>query len=196
MLKYDNETIITTKDLAELFGLTTARISQLGKSGDLVQVGGKGQYNLGEAVKAYITNLRNPKINAHGRANGNEGEENITDMKEKKLELECERLRVLIDKEIGSLVPIEEMIEGASMAGVAQKAEWESLEDELPPQLEGLTALQMKAKLRDYGRMKCIELGGHYEIEQQITEESNDKAKQMGDEIQRKSKAKRKSKTE
>jgi len=55
-------------------------------------------------------------------------------------------------------IRITEAIEAASIAAVASKAAWEAIEDELPPQLNGLTAPQMKVKLRDFARMKANEL--------------------------------------
>lgn len=64
----------------------------------------------------------------------------------------------------GQYMPLAECLEGAAMAGAAVKAAWESIEDSLPPQLEGLTALQMKEKLRDFARSKCIELSQCFEI--------------------------------
>lgn len=50
----------------------------------------------------------------------------------------------------------------AMQAGAASRAAWEKIEDELPPMLDGLTAAQMKVKLRDFARSRCIELAEHF----------------------------------
>lgn len=61
-------------------------------------------------------------------------------------------------------MPLAEALEGAALAGAAVNAAWEGIEDELPPILEGLPAMAMKGKLRDYARSKCIELSQCFEI--------------------------------
>jgi len=60
--------------------------------------------------------------------------------------------------EMGQFLPMTASMDAGSRAAVASKAAWESIEDDLPPRLEGLTAAQMKKELRDYARQKCIEL--------------------------------------
>lgn len=42
--------------------------------------------------------------------------------------------------------------------GLAAKRQWEDIEDSLPPILEGLTALQMKTKLREFAAAQIVEL--------------------------------------
>lgn len=42
--------------------------------------------------------------------------------------------------------------------GLAAKHMWEEIEDSLPPMLEGLSALQMKTKLREFGAARILEL--------------------------------------
>ncbi len=60
--------------------------------------------------------------------------------------------------EMGQFVPMTSSMDAGARAAVASKAAWESIEDDLPPRLEGLTAAQMKKELRDYARQKCAEL--------------------------------------
>lgn len=48
-------------------------------------------------------------------------------------------------------------------AGVASRGAWEKIAADLPPMLEGLTALQMVPKLRDYARAQCLELAEHFQ---------------------------------
>ena len=43
-------------------------------------------------------------------------------------------------------------------AGLAAKHMWEQIEDALPPMLEGLSALQMKIKLREFAAARIVEL--------------------------------------
>lgn len=187
--------------LAKLFDLTPTRIAQLGKEGVLPKAQERGKYLLWPSVKNYIAVLRNPKLNAHGTADGTE-QETLRTRREKKLDLECEKLRIQNQKLLGMLIPFEEMTEGAAMVGVKIKAAWEELEDVLPPQLEGLTALAMKSKLRDYGRMKCLELMENFEIipherheEEEKTEADTDK-QQMGKRPARKRPAKKRAKAQ
>ncbi len=63
-----------------------------------------------------------------------------------------------VQKELGVLIPAADAIKAGAVAATASRQAWEGIEDELPPMLEGLTAAQMKAKLRDFARSKCKEL--------------------------------------
>lgn len=67
-------------------------------------------------------------------------------------------------REQKNYIRITDAIEAASMAAVASKAAWESLEDELPPQLEGLSAAQMKVKLRAFAQLKSRELSEIFSV--------------------------------
>lgn len=67
-------------------------------------------------------------------------------------------------REQKNYIRITDAIEAASMAAVASKAAWESLEDELPPQLEGLSAAQMKVKLRAFAQLKARELSEIFSV--------------------------------
>lgn len=42
--------------------------------------------------------------------------------------------------------------------GMAAKHMWEEIEDSLPPMMEGLTALQMKTKLREFASARALDL--------------------------------------
>lgn len=58
---------------------------------------------------------------------------------------------------------LREVATAAGMeAGLASLGAWERIEDDLPPMLEGLTAAQMKVKLRDYGRLQSLDLAKHF----------------------------------
>lgn len=61
-------------------------------------------------------------------------------------------------REAGRYVLKSETYKDASRAALAVRGELEKLEDGLPPLLEGLSALQMKAKIRDYSRGLMLEL--------------------------------------
>ena len=144
--------------LARLFGLTPTRISQLGKNGTLPKAKARGKYLLWPSIKNYIAALKNPKVNGNGTANGEELPEGIRTRKEKKLDLECQKIEFALDVSKGKFISKSAAIEAASIAAIASKTAWESLEDTLPPMLEGLPAPKMKMKLRDFGRMKSKEL--------------------------------------
>jgi hypothetical protein len=61
-------------------------------------------------------------------------------------------------REQGRYILREEAAKSAAVAAMASKGKWEQIEDELPPMLEGLTALQMKEKLRPFARRVIMEL--------------------------------------
>lgn len=151
--------------LSRLFGLTPTRISQLGKNGTLPKAKERGKYLLWPSVKNYIEALKNPKLNGHSTADGTELPEGIRTRREKKLDLECEKIAHQIEVAKGkyTLASDEEM--AGMQFGMAVKQVIEALEDELPPHLEGLNALQMKVKIRDHGRSKLIDLQEFFPLE-------------------------------
>lgn len=51
-----------------------------------------------------------------------------------------------------------------AQAAVSVRGELEKLEDALPPILDGLTALQMKNKLREYARSIMLDLSRYFEL--------------------------------
>lgn len=144
--------------LARLFGLTPTRISQLGKAGTLPKAKQRGKYLLWPSVKNYISALKNPKVNGHSTAGGEELPEGIRSRKERKLDLECQKIEHALEVQRGKYILKSQAAEAGAKAAIASKTAWEGIEDELPPLLEGLPAPQMKLKLRDYGRMKAQEL--------------------------------------
>jgi hypothetical protein len=73
-----------------------------------------------------------------------------------KAERETKEHQLLLAK--GQAVEARLVANAAAYAAAANKAAWEEIEDSLPPLLEGLTAAQMKVKLRGYARQKCLEM--------------------------------------
>lgn len=69
---------------------------------------------------------------------------------------------IKVETERGTLMATSDAQSAAMRAGAASRAAWEKLEADLPPMLEGLNALQMASKLRDYGRLKSKELSEHF----------------------------------
>jgi len=65
---------------------------------------------------------------------------------------------IKVQQERGVLMPVADAEAAGRLAGQASRQAWEKIEDELPPMLEGKTAAQMKAALRDYARARCLEL--------------------------------------
>jgi DNA-binding transcriptional MerR regulator len=78
-----------------------------------------------------------------------------------KTQLSGMREIIKVQQERGVLMPTADAEAAGRLAGQASRQAWEKIEDELPPMLEGLTAAQMKSKLRDYARARCLELSGH-----------------------------------
>lgn len=61
-------------------------------------------------------------------------------------------------REQGRYILQEDAISAASQFAMACRKSWEVIEDEVPPMLDGLTALQMKSKLRDLAKAKISEI--------------------------------------
>jgi len=159
----DTVPTVEAATLATLFGLTPTRISQLGKQGTLPKAKERGKYLLWPSVKNYIAALKNPKLNGHSTADGTELPEGIRTRREKKLDLECEKIAHQIEVAKRNYMLASEAYAAGAMAAVASKAAWEGIEDELPPRLEGMTAAQMKTELRAYGHIKAKELSEVFE---------------------------------
>jgi len=69
--------------------------------------------------------------------------------------------RIQIDRKV--YVLSAEVRTAAHCAGIASRAKWEKIAGDLPPILEGLTALQMERKLREYARTRCVEMSSLFE---------------------------------
>lgn len=70
---------------------------------------------------------------------------------------------IKVEVERGTLMLTADAQSAGMAAGVASRGAWEKIAADLPPMLEGLTALQMVPKLRDYARGQCIELAEHFQ---------------------------------
>lgn len=65
---------------------------------------------------------------------------------------------IAVERERGTLMLTSDAQKAGQAAGVASRAAWEKIAADLPPMLDGLTAMQMVTKLRDYARSACMEL--------------------------------------
>ena len=83
----------------------------------------------------------------------------------RKLRAEAESKEHALAVEKGLYILRSDAVKAGSRAGLASKHAWENIEDSLPPMLEGLTALQMKEKLRDYARSVNLELAAVFDDE-------------------------------
>jgi transposase-like protein len=107
-----------------------------------------------------LTEANLPALRERASRKKNDGD--ITDEMrvEKLLKIKAEREtkehQLLLAK--GQAVEARLVANAAAYAAAANKAAWEEIEDSLPPLLEGLTAAQMKVKLRGYARKKCLEM--------------------------------------
>jgi hypothetical protein len=107
-----------------------------------------------------LTEANLPALRERASRKKNDGD--ITDEMrvEKLLKIKAEREtkehQLLLAK--GQAVEARLVANAAAYAAAANKAAWEEIEDSLPPLLEGLTAAQMKVKLRGYARQKCLEM--------------------------------------
>lgn len=63
-----------------------------------------------------------------------------------------------IQTDRGIYVLASDMRAAGMVAGNASRSAWEKIAADLPPLLEGLTAMQMQVKLRDYARARCVEM--------------------------------------
>ncbi len=69
---------------------------------------------------------------------------------------------IKVEQERGTLMLTSDAQAAGMSAGVASRGAWEKIAGDLPPMLEGLTAMQMTGKLRDYARARCRELAEHF----------------------------------
>lgn len=123
--------------LARLFGLTPTRISQLGKSGVLPKAG-RGKYFLWPSIKNYIAELRDPKLNAHGRADGSDNPESLRAKRETKLDLECKKLDFQIKVLNNEYVSVESELQDGYLISQTIRSEILKIPSELPQALIGL----------------------------------------------------------
>ena len=82
----------------------------------------------------------------------------IAEARLRKLNAEAEAKEHALEVENGRWILADDARKHAGNAALHVKAQLEMLEDALPPILEGHTALQMKAKLRDYSRSMMQDL--------------------------------------
>lgn len=136
--------------LAQLFGLTPTRISQLGKAGTLPKAKERGRYLLWPSIKNYIAALKNPKLNAHGTADGTEDPETLRGKRERKLDLECDKLQHQIKVMEGEYVTRESQIRDGMATGEAIKALVLKIPSDLPQMIIGLDYPDAVARCEDY----------------------------------------------
>lgn len=82
----------------------------------------------------------------------------IQEARLRKLNAEAAAKEHALAVEEGRYILASDAKSAAMRAGTACRAAWEKIVDDLPPAMEGLTAIQMQAKLREYVRLKLTDL--------------------------------------
>ena len=88
----------------------------------------------------------------------------IQEARLRKLNAEAAAKEHALEVERGKWILADDARAMGIRAGVASRGAWEALEDSLPPFLEGLEALAMKSRIREYVRMKCLELSEIFRV--------------------------------
>jgi hypothetical protein len=157
--KQDSAPTVEAATLAKLFGLTPTRISQLGKSGVLPKANERGKYLLWPSIKNYIAELKNPKLNRYGRADGGGDEpETLRIKRERKIDLECAKLNHQVKVMEGEYISRESQIQAGLMAGQAIKQLILKIPAELPQALLGLDYSGALQKCEDYAHAMLTEI--------------------------------------
>lgn len=122
---------VTRKALADLFGLSTKRISQLTEENVLEKVG-RGTYDLTKSVLAYITHLKT-QTGASDDAKTLANEKLAEDVKMKRAKAEKEELKLkLMKNELHKASDVERMVTGMIMNA---KSKLDAIPSKLAPKL-------------------------------------------------------------
>jgi len=134
--------------LAQLFGLTPTRISQLGKNGTLPKAKARGKYLLLPSVKNYIAMLRNQRLDA-SQSCSNISEE-ILQARLRKLKAEAAAKEHALMVEEGRYVTNESQEREGLEAGQIIKQLVLKIPSDLPQILVGLDYPDAVKKCEDY----------------------------------------------
>lgn len=156
--KKDSEPTVEAGVLARLFGLTPTRISQLGKAGTLPKAKERGRYLLWPSIKNYIAELRDPKLNAHGRADGGDNPETLRAKRERKLDLECDKLDFQLKILQGDYVSNESQKRRGLQISQTIRGEILKIPAQLPQSLLGLEYAASVQKCEEFADHMLSEL--------------------------------------
>ena len=130
---------------------------------ELAGMYGVSRSTLQLAIKAGVDPYDATAVTTYFRNRDKPGKpvDEATDLSEgklRKINLDCELLQIRIDRERGVLIERDTHESIMLKLGLHSRTAWDRMPDELPPQLEGLTAAQMKAKLLDYKHARQVDL--------------------------------------
>jgi phage terminase Nu1 subunit (DNA packaging protein) len=137
----------TMSELAEMFGLSVARVTQLHSEG-VVRKTKTGKADLIESVKAYVAKLREKKKDVVSF----EGVPDIDESKARKEAAQAGLAELKLAEEKMEVVRIAEIDTRDAKIGAAVRAATMKRRSELPPILEGLSANQIAAILDERDR--------------------------------------------
>ena len=167
--KKESAPTVSAGVLAQLFGLTPTRISQLGKAGTLPKAKERGKYLLWPSIKNYISALKDPKQNGYGTADGTDGPETLRSRRERKLELECEKLDHQIKVMQGEYVTKESQIREGLLVSQVIRAQILKIPADLPQSIIGLEYSDAV--------IRCEQFADHMLAELYEAEKYHDKSK-------------------
>jgi len=147
----------TMSELAEMFGLSVARVTQLHSEG-VVRKEKSGKANLIESVKNYIAKLREKQRPAAALV---EGVADIETSKARKEQANAGLAELKLAEEKMEVVRIAEIDARDARIGAAVRAATMKRRSELPPILEGLSANQIAAILDERDREFLEMLADH-----------------------------------
>lgn len=126
-----NGIAVTRKALADLFGLSTKRISQLTEEGVLERVG-RGTYDLTKSVRAYITHLKT-QTGASDDSKSLANEKIVEEVRIKRAKAEKEELQLKVYKgELHKASDVEQLVSSMILRA---KSKLDSIPSKLAPQL-------------------------------------------------------------
>jgi hypothetical protein len=144
--------------LARLFSLTPTRISQLGKAGTLPKAKERGKYLLWPSIKNYIAELRDPKLNGYGRADGGGEAETLRMKRERKIDLECEKLDAQVKVMTGEHVSLESQKRKGLLISQTIRGQILRIPAELPQAIIGLEYVAAVLKCEEFADHMLEEL--------------------------------------
>ena len=152
---------ITRKQLAELLGLSTRRISQLAKAGIFKNVS-RGKYDLKQVVQAYV----DYRIEVEQKRNLGNEDISLTDAKKRREIIEAELKLLQLKEKRGELIEREKVVRIATEIVTNTKSRFLAMPSKIAPLLIGIKSIK---------KIKVI-------LEKEIYNILNDLAK-LGDEL-------------
>jgi phage terminase Nu1 subunit (DNA packaging protein) len=155
--KLQKQLTCTAAHLAEMFGLSVPRVSQMIAEGIVVKIE-TGKYDCIESVKNYLDKARRKKSDRNQDPDGSSGIPDIDTSKARREAALAEKEELRLAEMKLEVVPISEVEQRESRIGAAVRAAITKQRSELPPILEGLTANQIASIIDERNRALLEEL--------------------------------------